>query len=80
MGVDPLMKSLLYMYVSECYGAEGLNAEQIRMPDSAVCDGEHIYPFPNSAINVEELCVLPKESKEAYSLDPAAFDAEGVLS
>ena len=41
MGIDPLMKSLLYLYVSERYGAEGLKTERIRMPDSPICDEEH---------------------------------------
>ena len=36
MGIDPLMKSLLYLYVSEHYGAEGLKAERIRMPNSPI--------------------------------------------
>ena len=40
MGVDPLMKSLLYLYASERYGTDGLESERIRMPDSAICDGE----------------------------------------
>ena len=80
MGVDPLMKSLLYLYVSERYGAEGLQTERIRMPDSPVCDGEHVYPFPDSAINTGEFCTLPKEPEEAYGLDPAAFDSEGLYA
>ena len=59
MGVDPLMKSLLYLYASERYGTEGLEAERIRMPDSAICDGEHAYPCPDTPMNTEDLCVLP---------------------
>lgn len=80
MGVEPLMKSLLYLYVSERYGAEGLKAERIRMSDSPICDGEHIYPFPDSAINNEELRVLPQEPDEVYSLDPAVFDEKGLYA
>ncbi len=34
MGIDPLMKSLLFLYVSERYGTEGLETKRIRMPDS----------------------------------------------
>ena len=77
MGVDPLMKSLLYVYASERYGAEGLERERIRMPDSPICAGEHTYPFLDSAMDAEELYVLPKESEEVYGLDPSAFDAQG---
>ena len=80
MGVSPLMMSLLYLYVSERYGAEKLKAERIRMPDSPICDGEHIYPFPNSAINKEEPHVLPQEPDEVYGLDPAVFDEKGLYA
>ena len=80
MGVDPMMKSLLYAYVSERYGAEGLEAERIRMPDSPISDGEHAYPFPNSAPDAEELSFLHKEPKEAYGLDPDSFDDGGLYA
>ena len=80
MGVDPLMKSLLYLYASERYGTEGLEAERIRMPDSAICDGEHAYPFPDSPMNTEDLYVLSEIPQEAYGLDPLAFDNEGLYA
>ena len=80
MGVDPLMKSLLYLYASERYGTEGLEAERIKMPDSAICDGEHAYPFPDSPMNTEDLYVLPEIPQEAYGLDPRAFDNEGLYA
>ena len=80
MGVDPLLKSLLYVYASERYGTEGLESERIRMPDSTICDGEHAYPFPNSPINTEELYDLPEIPREAYGLDPIAFDDEGLYA
>ena len=80
MGVEPLMKSLLFSYVSERYGAEGLETERIRMPDSPICDGEFSYPFPDSVIESEELSVLPKVPEEAYGLDADAFDNEGLYA
>ena len=80
MGVDPLMKSLLYCYVSERYGTDGLASERIRMPDSAICDGEHAYPFPDSPMNTEDLYVLPEIPQKAYGLDPLAFDNEGLYA
>ena len=80
MGVDPLLKSLLYIYVTERYGTEGLEVERIRMPDSLVCEGEFAYPFPDRMIEAEELDILPKAPEEAYSLDPDAFDKDGLYS
>ena len=80
MGVDPLLKSLLYIYVSERYGTEGLEVERIRMPDSPVCEGEFAYPFPDRMIEAEELDILPKAPEEAYSLDPDAFDKDGLYA
>ena len=81
MGVDPLMKTLLYLYAAERYGTEGLQAERIRMPDSPVCDGEHAYPFPERAMDEEDAFGVPhQEPTEAYGLDPLAFDGEGMYA
>ncbi len=80
MGVDPLLKSLLYIYASERYGVEGLVADRIRMPDSLVSDAEHVYPFPDKVIAAEELDIFPELPEEAYGLDPDAFDKEGLYA
>ena len=80
MGIDPLMKSLLYLYASERYGTEGLEIERIRMPDSPVCDEEHAYPFPDRVIEAEELDIIPEIPKEAYGLESEAFDKEGLYA
>ena len=80
MGVDPLMKSLLYCYVSEQYGTEGLESERIRMPNSAIGDGEYAYPFPDGSMKTEKVYILPKTPEEVYGLDPLAFDKEGLYA
>lgn len=79
MGVEPLMKSLLYAYVSMRYGEDGLVTERVRMPDSPICDGEHAYPFPDRVIETEELNI-PDAPEEAYALDADAFDGEGLYA
>lgn len=38
MGISPLLMTVLYLYVSEVYGDEGLNSGRILMPDSSVSD------------------------------------------
>ena len=79
MGIVPLMQTLLYVYVSKRYGAEALATERIRMPDSKVCEGEFIYPFPEEPIEAEAI-VIPKAYAEAYELDQGAFDKEGLYA
>ena len=80
MGVEPLMKSLLFLYVSERYGEEGLATERIRMPDSMICEGEFVYPFPDRAIEAEGAPVLFEMPEEVYGLDADAFDGEGLYA
>ena len=80
MGVLPLVESLLYLYLSERYGTEGLESERIRMPDSPIDEGEHTYPFPDRPMNTDALFAPPKEHEEAYGLDPIAFDTEGLYA
>jgi hypothetical protein len=80
MGIDPLMKTLLYLYVSKRYGIEGLATERIRMPDSLVGDEEHAYPFPDRVIEAEDIDIIPESPKEAYGLESEAFDKEGLYA
>jgi hypothetical protein len=80
MGIYPLMKSLLYLYTSKEYGSEGIKLEQIRMPDSAVGDGEHAYPFPDRAIEAEGLDIPTDLPEAVYGVDPDAFDSEGLYA
>ena len=80
MGIDPLLKSLLFVYTSERYGTEGLDVERIRMPDSPICDAEYAYPFPDREIEAEGLDILPEVLGEAYGLDAEAFDDEGLYA
>ena len=80
MGVDPLLKSLLWAYISERYGEAGLATERIRMPDSTICEGEYAYPFPDSVPDTEELSLSARVPAEAYGPDPAAFDREGLYA
>ena len=80
MGIDPLMKSVLYLYASERYGTEGLESERIRMPDGQIYDGEYVYPFPSGAINSEDGFVLQKETEDAYALNPIEFDEKGLYA
>lgn len=80
MGIEPLMKSLLYLYVSERYGAEGLETERIRMPDGKPCEAEYAYPFPERAIESDGLGIAPEAPKEAYGLDVGAFDKNGLYA
>jgi hypothetical protein len=80
MGIDPLMKSLLFLYVSERYGTEGLETKRIRMPDSPVCDEEHAYPFPDRTIEAEGLNILPQTPEKVYGLDSEAFDNKGLYA
>ena len=80
MGVDPLMKSLLFCYLSERYGDDGLAAERIRMPDSPLNEAEHAYPFPEKKIEAEGMDFLPESPKEVYELNAELFDDEGAYA
>jgi hypothetical protein len=78
MGVDPLLKTLLYLYASERYGKRGLLEKRIRMPESPVLEGEYAYPFPEE--DGEGVCTFSSDSSEAYQLDGAAFDCGGLYA
>ena len=74
MGISPLLMSVLYLYISEKYGTDGLNSEYILMPDSPVSDEEYAYPFPEKTILSDNAEVQEEISDSVYSLDSFAFD------
>ena len=80
MGIDPLLKTVLYLYVSELYGSDALNSERINMPDSAVSDEEYEYPFPDEPFKINTEW-LPKEtSSDVYALNCESFDEKGLYA
>ena len=80
MGVDPLMKSLLCAYVCGRYGGDCVETDRIRMPDSALCEAEWVYPFPEKAMQAEAAPIHNQTYGDAYGLDPDAFDREGLYA
>ena len=80
MGIEPLMKSLLWLYASERYGDEDLQTEGIRMPDDPISMGEYAYPFPERVSGEDAAALLPEPPREVYTLDPDAFDRKGLYA
>lgn len=80
MGIVHLLKTVLYLYVSELYGTEGLLPERIDMPDDSVSDEEYAYPFYDEPAEIDTAW-LPKEApKDVYSVDHAEFDGGGLYA
>ncbi len=80
MGIGPLLMSVLYLYISEKYGTEGLDGRRILMPDDPISDDEYAYPFPEEAVledDGETPGILPES---VYSLDRTAFDGQGLYA
>ncbi len=80
MGISPLLMSVLYLYISEKYGTDGLNSEGILMPDDPVSDEEYAYPFPKEPALTYNTQTQEKTSEPVYSLDGGAFDKQGLYA
>ena len=80
MGIDPLLKTVLYLYITELYGDEGLQKERIRMPDSQRAEAEYAYPFPDTPFETDEAWPSRKIPHKVYGLNPDAFDGEGLYA
>ena len=80
MGICPLLMSVLYLYISEKYGTDGLNSEQILMPNDAVSDDEYTYPFPEEPIFTDSEESPKRAANLVYSLDGDAFDKQGLYA
>ena len=80
MGIDPLLKTVLYLYVADMYGTDGLQVERIRMPDEAVSDEEYAYPFPEIPFEIDNEWIPRKIPDRVYGLDSDVFDGEGMYA
>ena len=66
MGIMPCLMTVLYLYVSELYGTEGLRTDRILMPDGVVKDEEYQYPFDKVPMEDDFFCMSPKAPKDVY--------------
>ncbi len=80
MGISPLLMSVLYLYISEKYGADGLDCKNILMPNDPVSEEEYAYPFPETPVLTENEKTPEKKLREVYSLDSDAFDKQGLYA
>lgn len=80
MGIDPLLKTVLYLYAAEVYGDEGLQAERILLPDSVVSEAEYAYPFPAEPFEINTEWPARRAPAAVYGLDPHKFDGEGLYA
>ena len=80
MGIDPLLKTVLYLYVSERYGTDGLRAEHIALPNEPVAEEEYAYPFPETPFEIEDTQLTRKAPGSVYGLDPDTFDGDGLYA
>ena len=80
MGIDPVLKTVLYLYVGEKYGASDLQTERICMPDGAVAEAEYAYPFPPAPFETDRAWPQRKQHGTVYGLRPDAFDGEGMYA
>ena len=80
MGICPLLMSVLYLYISEKYGTDGLNSEPILMPSDPISDDEYAYPFPEEPIFTDSEEAPKRAASLVYSLDSDAFDKQGLYA
>lgn len=80
MGIDPLLKTVLYLYAAEVYGTEGLQTDRIPMPGGEVAEAEYAYPFPEMPFEIHTEWPTRKAPAAVYGLDPEAFDGEGLYA
>lgn len=67
MGIMPLLKTVIYLYVSEIYGTEGLRTEDINMLDDAVMPQEYEYPFSDVPQGESFFGIQRKLPEDVYS-------------
>ena len=80
MGIDPLLKTVLYLYVSALYGSDGLSVERILMPQDPVGEEEYSYPFEKAPFEVYAEWLPKPTAGDVYALNANAFDGEGLYA
>ena len=79
MGISPLLMSVVYLYISKKYGADGINDERILKPNDPISDEEYAYPFPKPVL-IDNETMQRKALAQAYPLDACAFGDQGLYS
>lgn len=74
MGILPVLLTVLYLYVVEKYGSDGLRTKWLPLPGSPVQAEEYAYPFPETPVNPIDDGAKP--AAPAYALDPDAFERQ----
>lgn len=67
MGIMPLLKTVLYLYVSELYGENGLDSKKINIPNEPVMKEEYEYPFNKKFEKPDSLWFAKKVPENVYS-------------
>ena len=80
MGIDPLLKTVLYLYVTEMYGANEPGFDRILKPTDPVLKEEYEYPFPDEPIEIDNCCFVRQAPGLVYEIDPDAFDKGGLYA
>ena len=80
MGIDPLLKTVLYLYAKETYGLDGLQSARICMPGDSVAEAEYAYPFPKTPFEIDDALPLRKTPHTVYSLNSDLFDKDGMYA
>ena len=80
MGIDPLLKTVLYLYVTELYGNDGIATERISMPSDPIAKEEYDYPFPDLPIEIEACNSSKRIPDDAYKLSSGEFDNGGLYA
>ena len=80
MGIDPLLKTVLFLYVSKVYGTDGLHPDGISMPSDPVSSEEYEYPFPKEPFHVNAHYLPKRTANGVYELDAEAFDNGGFYA
>lgn len=76
-GLAPLVKTLVYYYVEQRYGTDGIDTGSIRLTTDKIEEEEYLYPFPEAPLpNADALSVKPR-AFHPFLFEDGLFDGEG---
>ena len=76
-GLAPLVKTLVYYYVENRYGSDGIDTSSIRLVTDNIPEEEYAYPFPDAPIPNDNSLSIPQKMYEPFLFADDLFDGDG---
>ena len=79
-GLFPMAKTLIYYYIENKYGADGIDTSGINLVTDEIKEEEYAYPYPDAPIEDNDALPIKPKEYDPFVFADDYFDDGGVYS